>query len=173
MSFSHRAAWIPTVRMTKFGYGTSLYQYIHYVKPQESGNHTMTEWLEIDDVLRIDSNTSYGMEVYENCFAPTYWGARVSGLRVFGTAQGLFPEKARVLECRHLPLDGFLRWESSHGANACISWGCAPDQLYHSMMVFGYKEAAITALVKGQPVWVRIDCFNEYGITWGDVFCLE
>lgn len=30
-------------------------QYFHYVKPQESGNHTQTDWVELEDVLRIDS----------------------------------------------------------------------------------------------------------------------
>lgn len=103
---------------------------------------------------------------------PYHQTARISGLRVFGISQGQAPEKARVLECRRLPLDGFLRWESSKGANACISWGYAPDKLYHSEMVFGYREASITALIKGQPTWVRVDCFNEHGVTRGDVFCL-
>ena len=96
----------------------------------------------------------------------------MSGLRVFGISQGTSPEKARILECTRLPLDGFLHWESGEDANACISWGCAPDKLYHSKMVFGYQEAAITALIEGQPAWVRIDCFNEHGVTRGDVFCL-
>ena len=53
---------------------------------------------------------------------PYHQTARISGLRVFGISQGQAPEKARVLECRRLPLDGFLRWESSKGAIACISW---------------------------------------------------
>ena len=103
---------------------------------------------------------------------PYHQTARISGLRVFGISQGQAPEKARVLECRRLPLDGFLRWESGEGANACISWGYAPDKLFHSKMVFGYREAAITALIKGQPAWVRVDCFNEHGVIRGDVFCL-
>ena len=103
---------------------------------------------------------------------PYHQTARISGLRVFGTSPGAFPEKARILEGKRLPLDGFLRWESSRGGNACISWGYAPDKLYHSKMVFGHREASITALIKGQPAWVRVDCFNEYGVTRGDVFCL-
>lgn len=104
---------------------------------------------------------------------PYHQTPRISGLRVFGTAQGQAPKKSKILEYHRLPLDGFLSWESSADANACISWGYTSDKLYHSMMVFGYQEATITALISNQPVWVRVDCFNEYGITRGDVICLE
>ncbi len=45
----------------------------------------------------------------------------------------------------------------------------APDKLYHSYMVYGKSEVKIGALIKGQPVYVRVDAFNESGIEEGDV----
>jgi len=50
-----------------------------------------------------------------------------------------------------------------------ILWGHAPDKLYHSYMVFGATSKRIGALVKGHPVYVRVDAFNEVGITEGEV----
>lgn len=51
-----------------------------------------------------------------------------------------------------------------------VLWGFAPDKLYHSYMVFGSNEVTIGALIKGEPLYVRVDSFNETGITEGDVF---
>ena len=140
-------------------------------------------WFVLEDKRTCDTDLPHDMVVKEEGVQaryirltatelPYHQTARISGLRVFGISQGKSPEKARILEGKRLPLDGFLRWESSKGGNACISWGYAPDKLYHSKMVFGHQEASITALIKGQPAWVRVDCFNEYGVTRGDVLCL-
>lgn len=49
-----------------------------------------------------------------------------------------------------------------------ILWGHAPDKLYHSYMIFGTTQR-IGALVKGQEYYVRVDAFNENGITEGSV----
>ncbi|MNY70528.1 hypothetical protein D3C86_2086830 [compost metagenome] len=51
-------------------------------------------------------------------------------------------------------------------------WGFAPDKLYHSFMVFEKKSVNIGALIKGQSLYVRVDVFNEIGITEGDVICV-
>ena len=53
-----------------------------------------------------------------------------------------------------------------------VLWGYAPEALYHSCMVFGKNSCRIGALVKDQPVYVRVDTFNEGGITEGEVFKL-
>ena len=47
-------------------------------------------------------------------------------------------------------------------------WGYAPDKLYHSRMCFEPK-APIGALIKGQELYLRVDSFNENGITEGVV----
>lgn len=49
-----------------------------------------------------------------------------------------------------------------------ILWGYDPEKLYHSCMTFEGKQR-IGALIKGQPCYVRVDAFNEAGITKGQV----
>lgn len=98
---------------------------------------------------------------------------RISGLRVFGKAFGVPPKKARILSARRLPLDGFLRWEAEEGVHACVCWGHDPQKLYHSRMVYGKQDAVITALLADQSAWVRVDCFNEFGVTRGDPVSLQ
>lgn len=100
----------------------------------------------------------------------------VSGLRVFGKGHGPLPEPVRHMQV-HLdgPLDMDVSWED--GANLeenkavgyNILWGYAEDKLYHSCMVFEQTHRRIGALVKDEPVYVRVDAFNEAGITEGVV----
>ena len=49
-----------------------------------------------------------------------------------------------------------------------VLWGSTPDKLYHSYMIFG-EEADIGALVEGRSYCVRVDAFNECGITEGKI----
>ncbi|MNC40997.1 hypothetical protein D3C75_897430 [compost metagenome] len=49
-------------------------------------------------------------------------------------------------------------------------WGFSADKLYHSYLVYGDNRVTIGALVKGQSVYIRVDAFNEMGITEGDVY---
>lgn len=50
-----------------------------------------------------------------------------------------------------------------------ILWGYSPDKLYHSYMVLGKKKQVIGALRKDQAVYVRVDSFNEGGVTGGSL----
>lgn len=36
-------------------------------------------------------------------------------------------------------------------------------------MVLGSNQVTISALIKGQPLYVRVDAFNEKGITEGEL----
>jgi hypothetical protein len=65
-----------------------------------------------------------------------------------------------------------VRWEADEAVGHNILSGYAPDKLYHSYMVLGANEKIIGALMKGEPVYVRVDAFNEQGITEGEVFAL-
>lgn len=69
-----------------------------------------------------------------------------------------------------------LVWNVSENAKSVTLphdlWGCAPDKLYHSYMVLDANRKNIGALMKGEHVWVRVDTFNETGITEGQVFAL-
>ncbi len=94
----------------------------------------------------------------------------VSGLRVFGKAEGTAPKQAASIqvECRG-DLDMTVRWDTNESIGHNILWGYAEGKLYHSRMVFGGSECEVGALVKGEPVYVRVDAFNECGITEGAV----
>lgn len=58
-----------------------------------------------------------------------------------------------------------IKGENALGYN--ILWGHRTDKLYHSMMTFEESQK-IGALVKGQDYYVRVDAFNENGITEGN-----
>lgn len=94
--------------------------------------------------------------------------ACVSGLRVFGLGHGDAPAPAANVQARwDGDLDLCLTWDGD-AVGYEVLWGYAPDRLYHSYEVFG-KKVRLGGLVKGQPVYVRVDSFNESGITEGAV----
>ena len=54
-----------------------------------------------------------------------------------------------------------------------VLFGSAPDKLYHSYMLFSAGEKRIGALVKGREYYVRVDAFNDTGITEGTTIRLN
>ena len=54
-----------------------------------------------------------------------------------------------------------------------ILFGSASDKLYHSAMVFAAGTHRIGALIKGRKYYVRVDAFNENGITEGTAVPLD
>lgn len=97
--------------------------------------------------------------------------ACISGLRVFGIGKGELPKKAAAVHTELVSeLDLSVTWETEDAVGSNVLWGFAQDKLYHSHMVFGSNAVTIGALMKDQPVYVRVDSFNEKGITEGDVF---
>ena len=94
--------------------------------------------------------------------------ACVSGLRVFGLGGGSLPERAKkVTVKRNGDLDIVVSWQGN-AVGYVVEWGYRPDKLYHSWQVFGDK-VHIGGLVKGQDVYIRVDSFNENGITEGEI----
>ncbi|MDQ6418470.1 family 43 glycosylhydrolase [Paenibacillus sp. LHD-117] len=94
--------------------------------------------------------------------------ACVSGLRVFGLGSGKAPEKATDLTVNRAgDLDLDLSWKGT-GTGYVVEWGYAPDKLYHSYQVFE-QSVRIGGLVKGQETYIRVDSFNDSGITEGDI----
>lgn len=94
--------------------------------------------------------------------------ACVSGLRIFGLGHGENPVPAVHVAAEYTSdLDLKVSWEGN-GTGYVLAWGHAPDKLYHSRMTF-QNHAPIGALVKGQPVWLRVDSFNDSGITHGEI----
>ncbi len=92
----------------------------------------------------------------------------VSGLRVFGSCPGSLPDKAADVKIELISdLDMAVRWTGS-ATGYVVVWGYAEDKLYHSCQVCG-DQVRIGGLVKGQSLYVRVDAFNETGITEGEI----
>lgn len=96
----------------------------------------------------------------------------ISGLRVFGIGTGDKPDKPTFTAKRISDLDMEVVIEGKAAAGYNILWGHDKDKLYHSYMTFDNIQKA-GALVKGQEYFIRVDAFNENGITKGDVVPLE
>ena len=92
----------------------------------------------------------------------------VSGLRVFGLGHGEKPTVPAFTTRRESGLDMTVSIEAQKntlGYN--ILFGNSPEKLYHSYMVFQAGEKRVGALIKGRDYFVRVDAFNESGITEG------
>lgn len=101
--------------------------------------------------------------------------ACISGLRVFGRGNGQAPKTPtfaakREADRRYMKVTIESPSDDVVGYN--ILWGHKADKLYHSYMVFGVTEKEIKALVTTQDYFVRVDAFNENGITEGQVIAL-
>lgn len=95
----------------------------------------------------------------------------VSGIRVFGKGTGEFPKAAdKVTVDYDGKMDMDVSWQTEKEAiGAVVLWGHEADKLYHSRMVYADNKAHVGALVSGQDVYVRVDTFNENGVTEGEV----
>ena len=100
--------------------------------------------------------------------------AAISGLRVFGISDGEKPVAPTftVERLDDLDMKVAITSDDADAVGYNILWGHAEDKLYHSYMIFGKKEQKIGALVKGIDYFVRVDAFNENGITEGEVVAL-
>jgi len=97
----------------------------------------------------------------------------ISGLRVFGLGQGEKPAAPVFTVRRENDLDMTVSVQSQEntlGYN--ILFGSSPDKLYHSYMIFGTQKN-VGALVEGREYYVRVDAFNESGITEGTCVKLQ
>lgn len=94
--------------------------------------------------------------------------ACISGLRVFGNSEGEKPSKAEYTVERLNGEEMFVKASARGSVGYNILWGHSPEKLYHSWIVYGDCEQKISALVKGREYYVRVDAFNECGITAGD-----
>jgi hypothetical protein len=131
----------------------------------------------IEDKSEVDTNLPHDLVVREEGIQARYLKltiynlpynqpACVSGLRVFGIGDGEKPAVPDFTAKRvgDLDMDVEIQGKGALGYN--ILWGHAEDKLYHSYMVFETKKR-IGALIKGQEYYVRVDAFNESGITEG------
>ena len=91
-------------------------------------------------------------------------------MRVFGLGDGEKPAVPAFTARRVSGLDMLVRIApqgNTLGYN--IHFGAGPEKLYHSYMVFGSEETRVGALIEGRKYYVRVDAFNENGITKGEL----
>lgn len=154
----------------------------HYTRWLLEGSLDGKEYFIIKDKSKTTSNLPHDLVVKDEgirarfirCTVkqlPYDQKACISGLRVFGIGEGELPERTKGIQTRLVSdLDLSIKWEQDNAVGHNVLWGFAPDKLYHSYMVMGSNNVNIGALVKGQRVYMRIDSFNEVGITEGEVF---
>ena len=100
---------------------------------------------------------------------------KTSWKSVFGSGGGSTPPRPKAWAKRTGGRDFLVCAEEQPDVlGYTVLWGYRPDKLYHSCMVMGGRIAQkrIGALVKGQVVFVRVDAFNENGITHGEILRL-
>ena len=137
------------------------------------------DYFAIEDKSNVDTDLPHDLVVREVGLQARYLrltvvslpygqAACVSGLRVFGLGAGEKPAAAsNIIVRQESPLDLAVEWQGdANTVGYVVQWGHAPEKLYHSRMAFA-PCAAIGALVAGQPVYLRVDSFNENGITHG------
>ena len=90
----------------------------------------------------------------------------ISGFRVFGHGGGEKPQIPDFTVSRVSDITFHAEIGASDATGWNILWGSAPDKLYHSYMIF-QPQKTISALIKDETYWVRVDAFNENGITEG------
>ena len=137
------------------------------------------KWFVVEDKSAAQTDLSHDLVVREEGFAarflrlsdmavPYDQAPCVSGLRVFGLGSGDKPAAPEFTACRSGDLDMVVDVEPQADAVGFnILFGSAPDKLYHSYMVFAPGEKRVGALVAGRDYYVRVDAFNESGITEG------
>ena len=110
----------------------------------------------------------------------------ISGLRLFGPGAGEKPAQAGFRASRSGDrLDMLITIEGKSDASGYnILWGHKEDKLYHSYQIFrapddvrsmrdAVIEKRIGALVKEREYYVRVDAYNENGITRGKTIKLQ
>ena len=137
-------------------------------------------WFVITDKSSAETDLSHDLIVREEGFAARYLRLSnmalpfeqapcISGLRVFGLENGEKPAMPVFSAERTGDLDMTVRIEQQPDARGFnILFGTTPEKLYHSYMVFRSGEHRVGALIKDREVTVRVDAFNESGITVGN-----
>ncbi len=147
----------------------------YLLEASEDGEH----WTVLADKRQAETDLSHDLIVKEEGIPARYirlsqmelpyaQAPCVSGLRVFGLGEGNAPDEAVYTAKRTGPLDMEVEirpQEDALGFN--ILFGASPEKLYHSCMVFKAGPHRIGALVKGRNYYLRVDAFNECGITEG------
>lgn len=139
------------------------------------------DWFILEDKQHADTDLTHDLVVLPDGINARYVRLTVtgtaydvpvciSGLRIFGKGNGSVPHQAANVTA--LRTDGMtmqLNWEGD-AIGYEVLWGHAPDKLYHNYRVFSKTELEVRALMSNiEHYYVRIDAFNENGITEGEI----
>lgn len=104
----------------------------------------------------------------ENVHMPTGKFA-ISGLRVFGNANGPKPEQVKqfiVLRTEKDKRSAWIKWGPVSNAYAYnIYYGTAPDKLYNCVMVHDANEYWFKVMDKEKPYYFSIEAVSENGVS--------
>jgi len=93
----------------------------------------------------------------------------ISGLRVFGNANGTKPDAVAqfiVLRTEKDKRSAWLKWSPVDNAYAYnIYTGTAPDKLYNCIMVHSANEYYYKAMDANKPYYFQIEAINESGLS--------
>ncbi|SCP98847.1 family 43 glycosylhydrolase [Anaerobium acetethylicum] len=167
--------------------GTSQARYIdeanHVTRWRLEGSVNGKEYFVVEDKSQVRTNLPHDLAVKEEGMKIRFLKLTVleipydqkpciSGLRVFGIDDGDKPAIPEFTAVRvsDIDMDVTIKDNGADGYN--ILWGHNPEKLYHNYMIFD-TEKRVGALVKGHEYYVRVDAFNEAGITEGKIIRLE
>lgn len=149
------------------------------------------EYFMIEDKSEVDTDLPHDLIVRENGIrvryirltvieVPYHVNPCISGLRIFGCGEGEKPNVPVYTAARsndRMDLNVHIE-ATSDAIGYNILWGHKKEKLYHNYQVFrdvedvkekysAVVEKRIGALVRDQEYFVRVDAFNENGITIG------
>lgn len=104
--------------------------------------------------------------------APYGQNFTLSGLRVFGLADGQKPKESEILSAiRTNDTTAKIKWQQQGDVTGyCIRIGIAPEKLYNSVLLYGQTDYTVTFLNReAEEYYFAVDTFNESGITQGKV----
>lgn len=167
--------------------GTTQARYIdeasHVTRWILEGSLDGKEYFMVEDKSEVEMNLPHDLVVKEDGVkvrflkliileVPYCQQPCISGLRVFGIGHSEKPSIPEFNVKRINGVDMDVIIENGDGVGYNILWGHEPEKLYHNYMIF-HKKKRVGALVKGQKYYVRVDAFNESGITEGKIVVLE
>lgn len=94
----------------------------------------------------------------------------LSGLRVFGYGNAKSPAAVNAVTCERLEDERMMTvsWGEVAGAEGyMIRFGINPDELNQHYMIQGQTSKKLMCLNKGVDYYVRVDAYNESGVTVG------
>ncbi len=145
------------------------------------GSTDGAEWFVLEDKSSCGTDLTHDLVVKEEGVSARYIrltvketayhaSACISGLRVFGRCDGPAPSPAANVSAKRTDgMTAHVSWDGD-AVGYEVLWGHTPEKLYHSYRVFAQTELEVRALMANvENYYVRVDAFNESGITEGTV----